>query len=177
MLKFCLFSLVGQWAPIHPVWALAAIHPRWGNRQVGDKILSGSWALPSAPEELQQPDPSPHFSKTKGPLRISAENFAYFGFWEISDFSWFFDDFWWFCWSNLMTTIHLGIWPGVGKAIQIQGPPSVLSSTGIKTGDPSLKDECGPTDSSAKTLWLHTEPKTWTMIHDHVISTLWTRSE
>ena len=32
MPKFCLFSLVGQWAPIHPVWALAAIHPRWGNR-------------------------------------------------------------------------------------------------------------------------------------------------
>ena len=32
MLKFCLFYLVGQWAPIHPVWALAAIHPRWGNR-------------------------------------------------------------------------------------------------------------------------------------------------
>ena len=23
---------MGQWAPIHPVWALAAIHPRWGNR-------------------------------------------------------------------------------------------------------------------------------------------------
>ena len=22
---------MGQWAPIHPVWALAAIHPGWGN--------------------------------------------------------------------------------------------------------------------------------------------------
>ena len=32
MQKCCLFSLVGQWAPIHPVWALAAIHPEWGNR-------------------------------------------------------------------------------------------------------------------------------------------------
>ena len=30
--KSCLFSWVGQWAPIQPVWALAAIHPVWGNR-------------------------------------------------------------------------------------------------------------------------------------------------
>ena len=33
MLKNCLFSLVGQWAPTHPVWALAAIHQGWGNRK------------------------------------------------------------------------------------------------------------------------------------------------
>ena len=28
----CLFSLAGQWDPIDPVWALAAIHLVWGNR-------------------------------------------------------------------------------------------------------------------------------------------------
>ena len=39
MLEFCIFSLVSQWAHIHPVWALAAIHPRWGNR------YSKSWML------------------------------------------------------------------------------------------------------------------------------------
>ena len=39
---FFLFSLVGQWAPIHPVWALAAIHPRWGNRYVYLKLF-GCW--------------------------------------------------------------------------------------------------------------------------------------
>ena len=37
-----LFSLVGQWAPIHPVWALAAIHPRWGNRLANAKNRSSA---------------------------------------------------------------------------------------------------------------------------------------
>ena len=32
MHKFCLFSLVGQWALFTRFGALAAIHPRWGNR-------------------------------------------------------------------------------------------------------------------------------------------------
>ena len=30
--KFLLIFLGGPMGPIHPVWALAAIHPRWGNR-------------------------------------------------------------------------------------------------------------------------------------------------
>ena len=32
LLKFCLFSLVGPWALFTRFGALAAIHPRWGNR-------------------------------------------------------------------------------------------------------------------------------------------------
>ena len=32
--KFCLFSLVGPWALFTRFGALAAIHPRWGNRYV-----------------------------------------------------------------------------------------------------------------------------------------------
>ena len=32
MRKFCLFSLVGPWALFTRFGALAAIHPRWGNR-------------------------------------------------------------------------------------------------------------------------------------------------
>ena len=36
--------------PIHPVWALAAIHPRWGNRyeiQLANKLplLSDGWGV------------------------------------------------------------------------------------------------------------------------------------
>ena len=32
--KFCLFSLVGPWALFTRFGALAAIHPRWGNRYI-----------------------------------------------------------------------------------------------------------------------------------------------
>ena len=32
MQNFCLFSLVGPWALFTRFGALAAIHPRWGNR-------------------------------------------------------------------------------------------------------------------------------------------------
>ena len=50
--KFCLFSLVGPWALFTRFGALAAIHPRWGNRYHGDcSILWLHATLVSASDE------------------------------------------------------------------------------------------------------------------------------
>ena len=35
--------LGGPMGPIHPVWALAAIHPRWGNRYFGQFTAVAAW--------------------------------------------------------------------------------------------------------------------------------------
>ena len=40
MQKFCLFSLVGPWALFTRFGALAAIHPRWGNRYSHNRHVS-----------------------------------------------------------------------------------------------------------------------------------------
>ena len=50
--KFCLFSLVGPWALFTRFGALAAIHPRWGNRYFRD--VGG------------YPRPTPMESKSRG---------------------------------------------------------------------------------------------------------------
>ena len=44
MQKFCLFSLVGPWALFTRFGALAAIHPRWGNRYDGSVTEGGVFA-------------------------------------------------------------------------------------------------------------------------------------
>ena len=73
--------------PIHPVWVLAAILV---SRAAGccQQQEGLAWQL-----ESSIPNPSHASKRILGPLRISAENFAYFGFWGNSEFSLGFDDF------------------------------------------------------------------------------------
>ena len=60
--KICLFSLVGQWAPIHPVWALADImssEPRhW---MVFDQLFVGVECSTASPDQLVAFRPVPWF--------------------------------------------------------------------------------------------------------------------
>ena len=74
--KFCLFSLVGPWALFTRFGALAAIHPRWGNRlfvndhgifafSVDNELLCIQQATHGDPETYRRPP-------NAAPLRASS---------------------------------------------------------------------------------------------------------
>ena len=54
LLKFCLFSLVGQWALFTRFGVLAAIHPRWGNRYSCECLRNYSGFAESSKEDIGQ---------------------------------------------------------------------------------------------------------------------------